>query len=98
MSAATASTTAGATIASASFSDAILETGLAGLWGATLTNAGATVLDHLPHGSFFHASAGSVSMPFKERLSLIPFESLIGLTLTLTTILCAVIGNITGLC
>lgn len=98
MSAATASTTAGATIASASFSDAILETGLAGLWGAALTNAGATVLDHLPHGSFFHASAGSVSMPFKERLSLIPFESLIGLTLTLTTILCAVIGNITGLC
>ena len=98
MSAATASTTAGATIASASFSDAILETGLAGLWGAALTNAGATVLDHLPHGSFFHASAGSVSMPFKERLSLIPFESLIGLTLTLTTILCAVIGNIAGLC
>ena len=97
MSAATASTTAGATIASASFSDAILETGLAGLWGAALTNAGATVLDHLPHGSFFHASAGSVSMPFKERLSLIPFESLIGLTLTLTTILCAVIGNIAGL-
>ena len=98
MSAATASTTAGATIASASFSDAILETGLAGLWGAALTNAGATVLDHLPHGSFFHASAGSVSMPFKERLSLIPFESLIGLTLTLTTILCTVIGNIVGLC
>ena len=98
MSAATASTTAGATIASASFSDAILETGLAGLWDAALTNAGATVLDHLPHGSFFHASAGSVSMPFKERLSLIPFESLIGLTLTLATILCAVIGNIAGLC
>ena len=98
MSAATASTTAGATIASASFSDAILETGLAGLWGAALTNAGATVLDHLPHGSFFHASAGSVSMPFKERLSLIPFESLNGLTLTLATILCAVIGNIAGLC
>ena len=98
MSAATASTTAGATIASASFSDAILETGLAGLWGAALTNAGATVLDHLPHGSFFHASAGSVSMPFKERLSLIPFESLVGLTLTLTTILCAVIGNLAGLC
>ena len=98
MSAATASTTAGATIASASFSDAILETGLAGLWGAALTNAGATVLDHLPHGSFLHASAGSVSMPFKERLSLIPFESLVGLTLTLATILCAVIGNIAGLC
>ena len=98
MSAATASTTAGATIASASFSAAILETGLGGLWCAALASAGATVLDHLPHGSFFHASAGSVSMPFKERLSLIPFESLVGLTLTLTTILCTVIGNVVGLC
>ena len=87
MSAATASTTAGATIASASFSDAILGTGLAGIWGAALTNAGATVLDHLPHGSFFHATSGSVSMSFKDRLALIPFESLVGLTLTLATIL-----------
>ena len=89
MSAATASTTAGATIASASFSDAILGTGLAGIWGAALTNAGATVLDHLPHGSFFHATSGSVSMSFKDRLALIPFESLVGLTLTLATILCS---------
>lgn len=91
MSAATASTTAGATIASASFADAISATGLAGIWGAALTNSGATVLDHLPHGSFFHATSGSVSMPFKERLRLIPYESLVGLTLTVTTILCSFI-------
>lgn len=91
MSAATASTTAGATIASASFADAISATGLAGIWGAALTNSGATVLDHLPHGSFFHATSGSVSMPFKERLRLIPYESLVGLTLTLSTILCSLL-------
>ena len=89
MAAATASTTAGATIASASFADAVLETGLAGVWAASLTNAGATVLDHLPHGSFFHATAGSVAMPFKQRLILIPFESLVGLTLTIATLLCS---------
>lgn len=89
MSAATASTTAGATIASASFADTILATGLAGVWGASLTNAGATVLDHLPHGSFFHATGGSVQMPFKNRLRLIPFESLIGLILTVMTLLAA---------
>lgn len=91
MCAATASTTAGATIASASFADAISATGLAGVWGAALTNSGATVLDHLPHGSFFHATAGSVYMPFKERLRLIPFESLVGLTLTLSSILCSLV-------
>lgn len=89
MAAATASTTAGATIASASFSDAVLGTGFAGVWAAALTNAGATVLDHLPHGSFFHATAGSVAMPFKQRLMLIPFESLVGLTLTIATLLCS---------
>ena len=89
MSAATASTTAGATIASASFANTISATGVAGIWGAALTNSGATVLDHLPHGSFFHATSGSVSMSFKERLHIIPFESLVGITLTLSTLLCA---------
>lgn len=46
-----------------------------------MTNAGATVLDHLPHGSFFHATGGSIGMDLKERLRLIPYESLIGLVL-----------------
>ncbi len=82
MSAATASTTAGATIASASFSSTILAAGVPAIWGAALVNAGATVLDHLPHGSFFHATGGSVEMSIKERLRLIPYESLVGLALT----------------
>ena len=55
MSAASASTTAGATIASASFADAIIAAGVAAVWGAAMVNAGATILDHLPHGSFFHS-------------------------------------------
>lgn len=82
MSAATASTTAGATIASASFSSTILAAGVPAIWGAALVNVGATVLDHLPHGSFFHATGGSVEMSIKERLRLIPYESLVGLALT----------------
>jgi len=85
MSAATASTTAGATIASASFSGAITAAGVSAVWGAAMVNSGATVLDHLPHGSFFHATAGSVGMDMKERLKLIPYESLIGLILALGT-------------
>ena len=62
MCAATASTTAGATIASASFAPSILGAGVAATWGAAMINAGATVLDHLPHGSFFHATGGAVGM------------------------------------
>lgn len=82
MSAATASTTAGATISSASFSQTVLASGVSAVWGAAMTNAGATVLDHLPHGSFFHATGGSVGMSIKERMRLIPYESAVGLILT----------------
>ena len=86
MSAATASTTAGATIASASFSDAILAAGVSAIWGAAMINSGATVLDHLPHGSFFHATGGSMGMDVNARLKLIPFETLIGLVLALGSV------------
>lgn len=86
MSAATASTTAGATIASASFGEAILAAGVAAVWGAAMTNAGATTLDHLPHGSFFHATGGSMGFSVNERLRLIPYETLVGLILTLSSI------------
>ena len=85
MSAASASTTAGATIASASFAQTVLAAGVNAVWAAAMTNAGATVLDHLPHGSFFHATGGSIGMELKERLRLIPYESLIGLVLVSMT-------------
>lgn len=86
MSAATASTTAGATIASASFADAIMAAGVAAVWGAAMVNAGATILDHLPHGSFFHATGGSMGFAVKERLKLIPYESIVGLVLTICSV------------
>ena len=86
MSAATASTTAGATIASASFADAIMAAGVDAVWGAAMVNAGATILDHLPHGSFFHATGGSMGFSVKERLKLIPYESIVGLVLTICSV------------
>ena len=86
MSAATASTTAGATIASASFADAIMAAGVVAVWGAAMVNAGATILDHLPHGSFFHATGGSMGFSVKERLKLIPYESIVGLVLTICSV------------
>lgn len=57
-----------------------------------MVHSGATVLDHLPHGSFFHATGGSANMEIKERLKLIPYESLIGLVMTIvSTILFGII-------
>ena len=85
MSAATASTTAGTTIASATFGPAIMAVGISPISGAAMVHAGATVLDHLPHGSFFHATAGSVNMTINDRLKLIPYESLIGLSMTIVS-------------
>ena len=87
MCAASASTTAGATIASASFAQTVLAAGVNAVWAAAMTNAGATVIDHLPHGSFFHATGGSIGMDLKERLKLIPYESLVGLVLVTTSVL-----------
>ncbi|MEK3805275.1 GntP family permease [Bacillus sp. FSL H8-0547] len=87
MSAATASTTAGTAVASSVFAPAILEIGIPALAGAAMVHAGATVLDHLPHGSFFHATGGSVFMGMKERMKLIPYESLVGLTLAVISTL-----------
>ena len=82
LSAATASTTAGATVASASFAGVIITAGISAVWGAAMTNAGATILDHLPHGSFFHATGGSVNINFNTRLKLVPYETLVGIVLT----------------
>ena len=83
MSAATASTTSGSAVASAVFSKTIMGAGVAPLSGAAMIHSGATVLDHLPHGSFFHSTGGSVQMAFKERLGLIGYETIIGLVLTI---------------
>jgi gluconate:H+ symporter, GntP family len=87
MSMATASTTAGTVVASNVFGSTIIELGVAGLAGAAMIHAGATVLDHLPHGSFFHATGGSVFMDLKERMKLIPYETLVGLTLAVISTL-----------
>lgn len=70
MSAATASTTAGTAVASQVFSSTILEMGVSALAGAAMVHAGATVLDHLPHGSFFHATGEAFIWKLKNDLSL----------------------------
>ncbi|MGL4677557.1 MAG: GntP family permease [Brevinema sp.] len=82
MSFATASTTAGTVVASTTFGPILMDLGVNPIAAAATIHTGATVLDHVPHGSFFHATTGAVNMKFRSRLSLIPFESLVGLILT----------------
>jgi len=84
MSAATASTTAGAAVASVTFAPMITES-VTALAGAAMVHTGATVLDHLPHGTFFHATGGSVYLDIKQRLKVIPFEALVGLSMTIVS-------------
>ena len=82
MAGATASTTAGATVAAQTFADALLGAGVPAVSAAAMVHAGATVIDSLPHGSFFHATGGAVFMQIGERLKLIPYEALVGFAAT----------------
>ena len=86
MSAATASTTSGSTVAAQVFGPTLISAGVSRTAAASMIHCGATVLDHLPHGSFYHATGGSVNMEFKERLSLVMYDSLVGLTLTAASV------------
>lgn len=87
MAGATASTTAGATIASQTFAQTLLNAGIPAISAGAMVHAGSTVIDSLPHGSFFHATGGSVGMNIKERMKLIPFEACIGLTSTIVAVI-----------
>lgn len=84
---ATASTTAGVTIAAQTFSGAFAEAGVPAVSAAAMLHAGGTVFDALPHGSFFHATAGAVGMSVKDRLRLFPYGEVVGATTTLVSIL-----------
>jgi GntP family gluconate:H+ symporter len=89
MAGATASTTAGATIASQTFSGTLVSAGVPALASAAMIHAGATIIDSLPHGSFFHATGGAVGMSVKDRLKLIPYEAAVGLTSTVVAVVLA---------
>ncbi|MCT8136709.1 GntP family permease [Anaerobacillus sp. CMMVII] len=94
MSAATGSTAAATAVAGTVFAPTIMQLGVQALAGAAMVHAGATVLDHLPHGTYFHITRGSVNMDLKERFKLLPYETLIGLGIVmLSTLIYGVIGS-----
>jgi GntP family gluconate:H+ symporter len=86
LSGATASTTAGVTIAAQTFSGTLVSSGVPALSAAAMLHAGGTIFDALPHGSFFHATAGAVGMGVKDRLKLFPFGTLVGATTTVVSV------------
>jgi gluconate:H+ symporter, GntP family len=86
MAAATASTSTGVILATGSFSDAILNTGVAPLAAAVMTHAGATVIDHLPHGTYFHVTRNAMNMSMADRMKVLGFESIVGITMTIVAI------------
>jgi gluconate:H+ symporter, GntP family len=85
MSLSTASSTAGATIASATFVDTIIDAGISPIGGGAMINAGSSAFEQLPHGSLFHSSAGGVNMNIRERFKLIPYEMLVGIIMTVVS-------------
>ena len=40
------------------------------------------MIDALPHGNYFHVTAQAMKMTVGERMKSVPFESLVGLTMT----------------
>ncbi len=93
LSGATASTTAGVTIAAQTFSGTLVSAGVPALSAAAMLHAGGTIFDALPHGSFFHATAGAVGMGVKDRLKLFPFGTLVGATSTITSVIVYLAGG-----
>lgn len=83
MAAATASTSTGVILATGSFGQAILDMGTAPLAAAVMVHTGATVIDSLPQGNYFHVTADSMKMTIKQRLGLVPYEAIVGGTMTL---------------
>ena len=94
MAGAAASTVGGVSIASDAFSQTLVSSGVSPLACAATLHAGATVIDSLPHGSFFHATGGSVHMQFQNRVKILPYEIAIGLVLvTTSTAIYAIFGR-----
>ena len=94
MAGATASTTAGATVAAQTFSSVLASEGVNALAAGAMIHAGATVIDSLPHGSFFHATGGSVNMNISERMKLIAYEAMVGLTSTIVAVILYLVSTI----
>jgi GntP family gluconate:H+ symporter len=85
MAAATASTSTGVILATGTFGTAISHVGISSLAAAEMVHTGATVIDSLPQGNYFHVTAQSMNMSIKQRMALVPYEAIVGGTMTIVT-------------
>ncbi|MCX8712257.1 GntP family permease [Gilliamella sp. B3464] len=83
MAAATASTSTGVILATGTFGTTITDLGIPSISAAVMMHTGATVIDSLPQGNYFHVTGNSMNMSIKQRMKLIPFEALVGGTMTI---------------
>lgn len=83
MSLAIASTSTAVILATGSFGQAILDTGTQPLGAAVMIHTGATVLDQVPQGIYFHVTADSMNMSIEDRMKVIPYEACVGLVMTI---------------
>lgn len=95
MAAATASTSTGVILATTTFGSTISHVGLTPIASAVMVHTGATIIDALPQGNYFHVSAQSMNMTIRQRLGLLPYEAIIGGTMTVvaTALYGFVLGN-----
>lgn len=80
---ATGSTSTGVILATGSFAEPILEMGVSPIAAAVMIHTGATVLDAVPQGNYFHVSADSMKMTIRDRMKLLPYEACVGGTMTI---------------
>ncbi|MBG6246617.1 gluconate:proton symporter [Candidatus Symbiopectobacterium sp. 'North America'] len=83
MAAATASTSTGTILATGTFGNAIATIGIAPIASAVMVHTGATVIDSLPQGNYFHVTVQSMNMTIRQRMDLLPYEAIVGGTMTL---------------
>lgn len=87
MAAASASTSTGVILAGSTFGEAILASGVSPLAAAVTVQTGAVVLNHLPHGNYYLISARAMGMSVGERFRAVGWESLIGLSMAIASVL-----------
>jgi GntP family gluconate:H+ symporter len=88
------STSTAVILATGSFGHAILATGTSSLAASVMVHTGATVIDSVPQGNYFHITANSMHMSIKERMKVIPYELCVGGAMTIVaTILYGFILN-----
>ncbi|WDI36687.1 GntP family permease [Entomospira culicis] len=92
---AASSTVVGVTLAGDIFAEILLAGGVGALSSVAMIHTGAVVLDSMPHGSFFYITADATKLTFAERLKLVPYEFMVGLSMVIvSTILFGVMMNI----